>query len=72
MIKNNLATIMGDRLLSKKALAKGTGLSRTTLTDIYYRRSENIKLSTLTKLCDYLKIPLSELIEYDPNEKIIN
>lgn len=60
---------MGDRLLSKKALAKGTGLSRTTLTDIYYRRSENIKLSTLTKLCDYLKISLSELIEYDPNEK---
>lgn len=71
MIENNLATIMGARLLSKKALAKGTGISRTTLTDIYYRRTDTVKLSTLIRVCDYLQIPLSELIEYDPSKKTV-
>lgn len=60
---------MGTRLISKKELAEGTGISRTTLTDIYYRRTDTVKLSTLIRVCDYLQIPLSELIEYDPRNK---
>ncbi|MCP9333995.1 helix-turn-helix domain-containing protein [Lentilactobacillus hilgardii] len=68
-MKNNFSTILGFRLLKIEDVAKATGISRTTLTSIYYRRSKNVKLDTLRKLCDYLQIPLSELIEYKPKVK---
>ncbi|KRO07547.1 hypothetical protein IV64_GL001474 [Lactiplantibacillus xiangfangensis] len=61
--------ILGARLLKIDDVTKGTGISRTTLTNIYYRKSENIELKTLRKICDFLQIPLSELIEYTPQTK---
>lgn len=68
-MNNNLSMILGSRLISITKLSDGTGLSRTTLTDIYYRRVKSIKTDTLIKICDFLQVPLSELIEYDPNEE---
>ena len=69
MIKNNLSRVLGERLLKISDIHEATGISRSTLTEIYYRRNENVKLETLQKICDYLQIPLSELIEYDPTEQ---
>ena len=69
MIKNNLSRILGARLLKISDVSRATGVSRTTLTEIYHRRVSNIQLETLTKICDYLQIPLSELIEYQPEIK---
>lgn len=63
---NNLSTIMGSRLLNIGDVVEATGLSRSTVSAIYHRRAENVKLQTLKKICDYLQIPLSELIEYIP------
>ncbi|CAJ1228941.1 helix-turn-helix transcriptional regulator [Lactiplantibacillus xiangfangensis] len=68
-MRNNLSMILGARLLKIDDVTKGTGISRTTLTNIYYRKSENIELKTLRKICDFLQIPLSELIEYTPQTK---
>jgi len=67
---NNLSMILGKRLLSISKVYKETGISRSTLTSLYYRRARNVKLDTLRKLCDYLQIPLSELIEYTPKELV--
>jgi len=67
-MNNNLSMILGKRLLSISKVYKETGISRSTLTSLYYRRARNVKLDTLRKLCDYLQIPLSELIEYTPKE----
>lgn len=67
-MKNNLSKILGERLLKVSDIYKATGISRTTLTPFYYQRSQNIKLSTLIRICDYLQIPLSELIEYVPEQ----
>lgn len=68
-MKNNLSRILGERLIKVTDVHNGTGLSRATLTDIYYQRAANIHLETLQKICDYLQIPLSELIEYVPERK---
>lgn len=68
-MKNNLSKILGERLLKVSDIHEATNISRSTLTDIYYQRSLNVKLSTLIKICDYLQIPLSELIEYVPKRK---
>ncbi|PEN96244.1 toxin-antitoxin system, antitoxin component, Xre family protein [Bacillus cereus] len=66
-MNNNFSFILAKRLISVSEVANATGLSRTTLTNIYYRRSKNVSFSTLKILCDYLDISLSELIEYVPN-----
>lgn len=68
-MKNNLSRILGERLLKVSDLYQGTGISKTTLTNIYYQRVANIQLETLQKICDFLQIPLSELIEYVPQRK---
>lgn len=65
-MKNNLSMILGSRLISISDVSYNTGLSRTTVTDIYYKRANDLKLSTLEKICDFLQISLSELIEYEP------
>lgn len=67
---NRLSEILGARLLSISTVQKRTGISRKTLTGLYYRRAKNVKFDTLRKLCDYLQIPLSGLIEYTPKELV--
>lgn len=66
-MKNNLAAIMGDRLVTITDVYKATGIARSTLVRLYYRRAKNISLKTLKTLCDYLGVSLSELIEYNPS-----
>ena len=64
-MKNNFSKILGERLLSISDVSKKTGISRSTLTSFYYRKNKMIKYETLMKICDYLQINLSELIEYE-------
>lgn len=67
-MKNNFSKILGERLLSISNVSKQTKISRTTLTNFYYRRNKSVSYQTLEKLCDYLEIPLSELLEYEPKK----
>nr|WP_082593419.1 helix-turn-helix transcriptional regulator [Secundilactobacillus kimchicus] len=69
-MNNRFSTILGARLISITQVHEETGISRSTLISLYYRRSKNVKLDTLRKLCDYLEIPLSELIEYTPKKLV--
>lgn len=68
-MKNNFSKILGERLLKISDVHFNTGVSRSTLTELYYKRATNIQLETLVKICDYLQIRLSELIEYIPDMK---
>lgn len=67
-MKNNLSKILGERLLKISDVFKATGISKSTLTDIYYQRAKNVQLDTLMKICDYLQVSLSDLIEYEPQK----
>lgn len=60
--------IIGGRLINLSTISRDTGISRTTLTSIYYKRAKTVKLDTLVRLCDYLQVPLHELIDYQPKE----
>ncbi|EMF0057846.1 MAG: helix-turn-helix transcriptional regulator [Enterococcus hirae] len=68
-MKNNLSKILGERLLKISDIFNETGISKTTLTEIYYQRARNVQLETLVRICDCLQISLSELIEYVPEKK---
>lgn len=65
-MNNNLSMILGAKLLTITKVSNDTGLSRSTLTALYYKRAKRVQIDTLKKLCDYLHISLSELIEYEP------
>ena len=62
----NISKIFGERLLSITDVSKATGISRTALTAIYYRKNKGVQFETIEKLCDYLQLPMSELFEYEP------
>lgn len=60
---NNLSAILGERLIKVTQVAKDTGISRTTLTNLYYKRSKAISGNVLHKLCDYLNCSVGDLLE---------
>lgn len=64
MIKNNLSRILGEKRIKITHLSKETGISRTTLTAIYYDRSEGISFQVLEKLCKYFNCKIDEIFEY--------
>lgn len=45
-------------------VARDTGISRTTLTNIYYKRSTYITFAVLNKLCEYLECGVDDLFPY--------
>lgn len=56
-------------MLRISEVAGDAGLSRTTLTNLYYRRAQGITFETLNKLCEYLDCEVGDLFEYKPDEK---
>ena len=64
MISNNFSRLLGERLLKISKVSQETGISRTTLTNLYYRRSSAISFDVLDKLCSYLDCEINDIIEY--------
>lgn len=62
MIKVNLAVKMAERKIKINELSKKSGISRPTLTSLYYERSKGIEFDTLERLCRALDIPIEEII----------
>lgn len=62
-IVNRFSRLLGERRLSVSAVARMTGVSRTTLTNLYYDRASGISLSVLGKLCAALECTPSDIFE---------
>lgn len=58
----DLRVVLAKRKLKITDVAKATGISRTTLTALYYEKSQGVKFETLETLCKYLKCPVEELL----------
>lgn len=67
MIDNNFSAILGKRRLKISAIAKETGISRTTLTNLYYGRSEKISFDVMDRLCKCLGCGVGDLFEFKPD-----
>lgn len=61
MILCNLAAIMGERRLKISKVAADTGISRTTLTALYYDSGKGVQFETANLLCIYFGITMGEL-----------
>lgn len=65
MISIKLSDIMGKRKLKISQIEKDTGISRPTLTALYYEKSKGITFETLNRLCEYFKIDVSDIIKFE-------
>ena len=68
MISNNFSRMVGERLLRLSKISEETGISRATLTSLYYKRSKGVNLDVLDKLCKYLGCNIGDILEYMPDE----
>lgn len=69
MILNKFSLILARNLLKISTVARDTGITRPTLTSLYYRRTKQIDLETLDKLCAYLNCNVCDIFEYQKNNK---
>ena len=63
MIKNNLSKIMGEKRIKIYELEKLSGVSRSTITRLYYDKTNTISFNTMENLCKSLDCTLSDLFE---------
>lgn len=65
MIQINLSVVMAKkRIKSIKELSEKTKISRTTLHALYHEKGKGVQFETLDTLCNELKVPIGDLIEY--------
>ena len=64
IINNKFSILLAERLLKISEIAKETVISRTTLTNLYYRRTDKISFDVLNKLCKYLNCNVQDIFEY--------
>ena len=68
MINNKLSEILGKKRIRMSELQKLTGLSHTTIINLYYDRTKNISFETIDKICNALECNTQELFEHIPEE----
>lgn len=61
IITNNFHNIISQKKLKISKISKDTGISRTTLTDLYYNRKTGITFSVIEKLCNYLNCNIDDI-----------
>lgn len=61
-MKNNMRVILAKKRLKVADVARETGLSKSTLTALYYERTKRPYIETLLKIANYLGVSIDELL----------
>lgn len=61
-MENNLRIILAKQRKKISDIHEATGISKTTLTSLYYERTKNPETVTLLKIADYLGVTIDELL----------
>ncbi|HEM6116791.1 TPA: helix-turn-helix transcriptional regulator [Streptococcus suis] len=59
---NNFRVVLAKKRKKIADVAEATGLSKTTLTALYYERTKNPEVETLLKIANYLGVTIDELL----------
>jgi len=65
-MKNNFSIILATQHKKIADVHNATGISKFTLTQLYYQRVRNPQTETVTKIADYLECSLDELLARTP------
>ena len=61
-MRNNFRVILAKKRKTVADLSKNTGISKTTLTNLYYERTKNPDSQTLLKLSNALGVTIDEIL----------
>lgn len=64
VLENKFSQLLGKKRIKISTISKATGISRTTLTGLYYGRTTSIEFLTLDRLCAYLNCDVGDLFEF--------
>lgn len=67
----NLSTLMGKKRFSIQDVHTLTGLSRSTVSNLYNDKATRIDFDTLEKLCSLFKCSADDLFEVSLTEEIV-
>lgn len=67
-VVNRLAEILGSRKLKISEVSRATGISRSTLTNLYYEKGDAISFEVLNKLCKYLDCNVGDILQLSSEE----
>ncbi len=68
MIRLKLSALMGERKLRISDVMRDTGISRNALTRIYREEVDRLDLEILEKLCRYLDVEISDMLQLEDDE----
>ena len=58
-----MRVILAKKRLKVADVARETGLSKSTLTALYYERSKNLTFETLQKVAAFLEVTIDDLLK---------
>ena len=61
-MNNNFRVILARQRKKVSDVHEATGISKTTLTGLYYERTKNPETETLLKVANYLGVTIDELL----------
>ncbi|NQI34247.1 helix-turn-helix transcriptional regulator [Streptococcus suis] len=61
-MKNNMRVLLAKRREKVSHVHEATGISKSTLTKLYYERTKKPDLETLQKVANYLGVTIDELL----------
>jgi len=67
-LTSSFSVALARKRLKLAQVSRDTGISRTTLTKLYYDKNPRISISTLEKLCNYLDCALEDILSVERRE----
>ena len=61
-MNNNFRVLLARQRKKVSDVREATGISKTTLTGLYYERTKNPETETLLKVANYLGVTIDELL----------
>ena len=67
-VNNRFASLLGSRKMKISEVSRSTGISRTTLTKLYYDTSRAVSFAVLGKLCEALDCGVADILDVSRGE----
>ena len=68
MLKNHLSKLMGEKRYTIIEVSRKTGLTTSTIANLYNDKVKRLDFDTLEKLCKLFNCQPNDLFEYIPDE----
>ncbi|MBV1734254.1 MAG: helix-turn-helix transcriptional regulator [Candidatus Desulforudis sp.] len=69
MIRVRLSAILGSRRIKMAEVARATGVSTTTVFNLYHEKVSAVSFDVLGKLCEFLQCQPGDILEWEPDRE---